>query len=85
MSAPVKLLSHLARNRRLRAPVKPSVDRRRLVTDPQLRQEVDTAVGRYLRTNPSDDSSVDGVEVGDPTPGTKRTRARLEWRHPNGS
>ena len=46
VSAPVKLLGHFARNRRLRAPTKPPVDRRRLVTDPQLRQEVATAVGR---------------------------------------
>ena len=35
VSAPVKLLDHFARNRRLRAPAKPPVDRRRLVTDPQ--------------------------------------------------
>ena len=37
--------------------------RRRLNTDPQLRQEVTTAVGRHLRANPSGDSSVDGVEA----------------------
>ena len=49
--APVKLLGHFARNRRLRASAKPPVDRRRLVTDPQLRQEVATAVGRHLRAN----------------------------------
>ena len=42
VSAPVKLLDHFLRNRRLRAPAKPPVDRRRLVTDPQLRQEVVT-------------------------------------------
>ena len=36
VSAPVKLLGHFARNRRLRALAKPPVDRRRLVTDPQL-------------------------------------------------
>ena len=63
VSAPVKRLSHFARNRRLRAPAKPPVDRRRLVTDPQLRQEVATAVGRYLRANPPGDSSVDDVEA----------------------
>ena len=34
VSAPVKLLVHFARNRRLRAPAKPPVDRRRSVTDP---------------------------------------------------
>ena len=38
VSAPVKLLGHFARNRRLRAPAKPPVDRRRLVTDAQLQQ-----------------------------------------------
>ena len=36
VSAPVELLGHFARNRRLRAPPKPPMDRRRLVTDPQL-------------------------------------------------
>ena len=63
VSAPVKLLGHCARNRRLRASAKPPVDRRRLVTDPQLRQEVATAVGRHLRANPPGDSSVDDVEA----------------------
>ena len=62
MSAPVKLLGHFARNRRLRAPAKPPVDRRRLVIDPQLRQEVAIAVGRHLRANPPGDGSVDDVE-----------------------
>ena len=63
VSAPVKLLGHFARNRRLRASAKSPVDRRRLVTDPQLRQEVATAVGRHLRANPPGDSSVDDVEA----------------------
>ena len=63
MSAPVKLLGHFARNRRLRVSAKPSVDRRRLVTDPQLRQEVFTAVGRHLRANSPGDSNVDDVEA----------------------
>ena len=63
VSTPVKLLGHFARNRRLRAPAKPPADRRRLVTDPQLRQEVATAVGKQLRAKPTGDSSVDGVEV----------------------
>ena len=63
LSAPVKLLGHVARNRRLRASAKPPVDRRRQVTDPQLRQEVATAVGRHLRANPLRDSSVDDVEA----------------------
>ena len=63
VSVPVKLLGHFARNRRLRASAKPPVDRRRLVTDPQLGQEVVTAVGRHLRVNPPGDSSVDDVEA----------------------
>ena len=63
LSAPVKLLGHFARNRRLRVPAKPPVDRRRLVTDPQLRQEVATAVGRHLRANPPEDSSVDDSRI----------------------
>ena len=63
VSAPVKLLGHFSRNRRLRAPAKPPVDRRRLVTDLQPRQEVATAVGRHLRTNPPGGSSVDDVEA----------------------
>ena len=63
VSAPVKLLGPFARNRRLRVSAKPPVDRRRLVTDAQLRQEVTTAVGRHLRTNPPGDSNVDDVEA----------------------
>ena len=63
MSAPVKLLGHFARNRWLRVSAKPLVDRRRLVTDPPLRQEVATAVGRHLRANPPGDSNVDDVEA----------------------
>ena len=63
VSAPVKLLGHFARNRRLRVSAKPPVDRRRLVTDLQLRQEVATAVGRHFRANPPGDSNVDDVEA----------------------
>ena len=63
VSAPVKLLGRFAENRRLRASAKPPVNRRRLVTDPQLRPEVATAVARHLRTNPPGDSSVDDVEA----------------------
>ena len=61
--ASVKLLGHFARIRRVRAPAKPPVDCRRLVTDPQLRQKVATAVGRQLRANPPGYSSVDHVEA----------------------
>ena len=39
------------------------MDRRRLVTDPLLRQEVVTAVGGHLRANPPEDSIVDDVEA----------------------
>ena len=63
VSAPVKRLGHFARNRWLRVPAKPPVDRRRLVTAPQLRQEVATAVGKNLRANPPGDSNVDDVEA----------------------
>ena len=63
VSAPVNLLGHFARDRRLRAPAKPPVDRRRLVTDPQLRQQVVTAVGRHLRASLPGGSNVDDVEA----------------------
>ena len=63
VSAPVKLLGHFAQNCRLRVSAKPPVDRRRQMTDPQLRQEVATAVGRHLRANPPGDSNVDDVEA----------------------
>ena len=90
VSAPAKLLGHFARNRRLRVSAKPPVDRRRLVTDPQLQQQVATAVGKHLRANPPGDSNVDDVETAFAaaimrTPGTKEARTRLEWRRPNGS
>ena len=61
--APVKLLRHFFPNRRLRAPAKPPVDLRRVLTDPRLRQGVVTAVGRHLRANLPGDSRVDDVEV----------------------
>ena len=63
VSALVKLLGHLARNGRLRVPVKPPLDRRCLVTDPQFRQEGATAVGRHPRANPPGDSNVGNVVV----------------------
>ena len=55
VSAPIKLIDHFARNRWLRALAKAPIDRRRVVTDPQLRQEVTTAVGRHLRVSPPGD------------------------------
>ena len=63
VSAPVELLGHFYQNRWLRAPAKPPVNRRRLMIDPQLRQEVTTAVGRHLRANSSRDYNVDDVEA----------------------
>ena len=39
------------------------MDRRRLVTDPQIRQEVSTTVRRHLSANPPEDSSVDDVKA----------------------
>ena len=63
MSAPVILIGHFASNRLLRTSAKPPVDRRRMVTDPQLRQEVATAIGRHLRANPPADINVDDVEA----------------------
>ena len=63
VSAPVKLIGHFARNRGLRTSAKPPVDRRRLVTDPQLRHEVATTIGRHLRANLPGDSNVDDVEA----------------------
>ena len=94
--APVKLIGYFARNRRLRTSAKPQVDRRRLMTDPQLRQEVATAVGAPQRKHTSRQqcgrrgscirhSHHTDHRIGDPTPGAKEIRAKLEWRHPNGS
>ena len=48
MSAPVKLIGHFARNRRLRTSTKSPLNRRRLMTDSKLRQDVATAVGRRI-------------------------------------
>ena len=62
MSAPVKLIVCFSRNSRLRASAKPPVDRRCLVTDPQLQQVV-AAVESHLRANPPGDSNVDDVEA----------------------
>ena len=63
MSAPVKLPGHFARNRLLRVSAKPPEGRRRLLTDPQLRHEVATAVGSHLRANPPGNSNVDDAEA----------------------
>ena len=63
VSAHVKPHGHCARNRRLRAPAKPPVDHRALVTDPQVRQEGATAIGSHFRANLPGDNSVDDMEA----------------------
>ena len=68
------------------------------MTDPQLRQEVATYIGwkapqdkparrkkcgrrgSHIRCGHQADRWID-----DPIPGAKETRARLEWRRPNGN
>ena len=64
VTAHVKLLGRFARNRPVRE-VKgpPPIDRRRLTTDPHLRQEVATVIGDHLRAFPPSGSSVDDVET----------------------
>ena len=64
----VKLIDNCAQNRRLRTSPKPPLDRRRLVTDLQLRQEMDTTIGRHLRANPLRNSNVDDVKLHSPQP-----------------
>ena len=62
VSAPVKLLGHFSRNRRGVTAVKPSIDRQRLTTDPDLGKEVAEAIRNCLRGNPPSGSSIDEVE-----------------------
>ena len=64
VTAHVKLLGRFARNRPVReAKGPPSIDRRRLMTGPHLRQQVATAIGDLLRAFPPSGSSVDDVET----------------------
>ena len=64
VTAHVKLLGRFARNRPVReAKGPPPIDRRRLMTDPHLRQQVATAIGDHLRAFPPSGSSVDDVET----------------------
>ena len=63
VSAPAKLIGHFARSHLLRASAKLPVNRRSLMTDSQLRQEVATAVKSHLRANPPRDSNVADVEA----------------------
>ena len=56
----MKLLGRFARNRPVReAKGSPSIDRRRLMTDHHLRQQVATAIGDHLRAFSASGSSVD--------------------------
>ena len=63
VAARVKLLGRFARNHPVRRVKKPPIDRRRLTTDPCLREEVARAIGGRLRANPPNGSSVDEVEA----------------------
>ena len=64
VTARVKLLGRFVRNRPMRgAKGPPPIDRRRLTTDPHLRQKVATAIGDHLRAFPLSGSSVDDVET----------------------
>ena len=65
ITAHVKLLGRIARNRPVReAKGPPPIDRRRLTTDPHLRQEVATVIGDYyLWAFLPSGSSVDDVET----------------------
>ena len=60
----MKLLGRFARNRPVReAKGPPPIDRRRLPTDPHLRQEIATVIGDHLKAFLPSGSSVDDVET----------------------
>ena len=61
--AHVKLLGRFARNRPVRNCKKLPLNRRRLMTDPHLREEVATAIGARLRAIPPSGNNVDEVET----------------------
>ena len=63
VAARVKLLGRFARNHPVRSVKKPPIDRRRLTTDPYLREEVARAIGDRLRATPPNGSSVNEVEA----------------------
>ena len=64
VTAHVKLLGRFPRNRPVReAKGPPPIDRRRLTTNPHLRQEAATVIGDHLRAFPPSGSSVDDVET----------------------
>ena len=56
------MIDSIARNRRYNTAVKPTIDRQRLTTDPDLRKEVADAIGNFLRANPPSGSSIDEME-----------------------
>ena len=64
VTAHVKMLGRFARNRPGReAKGPPPIDRRRLTTNPHLRQQVATAIRDHLRAFPPSGSIVDDVET----------------------
>ena len=64
VTAHVKLLGRFARNRPVReAKGPPPIDRRRLTTDPHLRQEVATVMGDHLRAFPPSGNSGGDIET----------------------
>ena len=64
VTAHVKLLGRFARNRPVREAKGPlPIYRRRLTTDPHLRQQVATVIGDHLRAFPPGGSNVDDVET----------------------
>ena len=63
VAARLKILGRFARNRPVMNVKKPPIERRRLSTDPYLREEVARAIGDRLRATPPNGSSVDEVKV----------------------
>ena len=61
--ANVSLLGRFARNRLVRRDTKPPLNRRKLATDPQLREVVAIAIGARLRALTSRDTNVDERET----------------------
>jgi len=65
--AHVRLLGRFSRIRPVRIDTKPHLNRRRLTMDPQLLDEVATAIGARLRALPSRDAKVDTRETASAT------------------
>ena len=75
--AHLRLLRRFARNRPVIRDKKPSPNRRKLTTDPQLREEVATAIGSRLRGLPSRDFSVNARETAFATATLKAAEASV--------